>query len=181
MEKLRQDPRTAELMKDPGFVNDLRSMQTTISTEQDCPDDSSILQQQFPLPLLVHRMLKDPRILTALSVLLGVDLQAPSPGGWGPLTQCICLCVGDPDLVRPAAHWCTAGLSPPPFRRPSGAEATSSTSRGGGSRRGQVKPGAGAQAGRGCHEQRVCWGSQQKGGQSAGCRPVLALCVCVAV
>ena len=33
MEKLRKDPRTAELMNDPAFLDNLRSMQTSVSTE----------------------------------------------------------------------------------------------------------------------------------------------------
>lgn len=60
-----------------------------------------------PHPLPVHRMLQNSKILTALSVLLGVDLQAASAGGthwkgvgwprnplwgwgWGGLTDHVC-------------------------------------------------------------------------------------------
>lgn len=62
--KLKVNPKTAEMMKDPSLVEKVRKMQT---------DPQSVAQD----------MMSDPRLMTVVTTILGIDLQQPPNGGAG--------------------------------------------------------------------------------------------------
>jgi stress-induced-phosphoprotein 1 len=66
-DKLSKDPRTADLMKDPEFLKNLEEIKGA--------------------PANLAQKLSNPHILTALSVLMGVDLVSPASGEDDPLVQ----------------------------------------------------------------------------------------------
>lgn len=65
--KLKVNPKTAEMMKDPSLVEKVQKMQTNPQS-------------------VAADMMSDPRLMTVITTILGIDLEQPPNGGAGPVS-----------------------------------------------------------------------------------------------